>query len=106
LPPGQHPRLFFGSRELGGIRRRAQFRVSCDYWANLYLNGKLVRSERSEASVAKDGAQFKGTVRIAASLQLRRGINTLLAKVQGGSGGNSFTAEITDPGDLEMSPKP
>ena len=86
--------------------RPAQIRVSCDYWANLYLNGRLVRSTRSESSIAKDGAQFKGTTRIAATLHLRKGINHLLAKVQGGSGGSSFTAAITDPGDLGIAPRP
>ena len=85
--------------------RPAQIRVSCDYWANLYLNGRLVRSTRSESGVAKDGAQFKGTTRIAATLHLKKGVNHLLAKVQGGSGGSSFTAAITDPGDLAISPR-
>jgi len=84
-------------------KRDAQIRISCDYWASLYVNGKQVRSLRSEENASKDGAQFKGTARMAANIRLREGVNTLLVKVQGGSGGNSITAAVTDPGDLTFS---
>jgi hypothetical protein len=86
--------------------RSAQVRISCDYWANLWVNGEKVTSERSPVNVATDGAQFNGTSRTAANIVLRKGANPILVKVQGGSGGSSFSFAITDPGDLQASVPP
>jgi hypothetical protein len=86
--------------------RSAQVRISCDYWANLWVNGEKVTSERNPANAAGDGAQFNGTSRTAANIALRKGANTILVKVQGGSGGSSFSFAITDPGDLQVTARP
>jgi hypothetical protein len=85
--------------------RTVEMRVSCDYWANLFLNGNLIKSQRTSAGFRKDGAWFNGVTRIRATFKLKKGRNTLLAKVQGGSGGSSFTCLITDPGDLKITAK-
>ena len=86
--------------------RTAQVRIACDYWANLFVNGRKVRSERARTSVAEDGAEFKGDTRTAATIHLRKGVNVVLVKSQGGTGTNSFAFAITDPGDLRLSPRP
>ncbi|MCM8769629.1 MAG: heparinase II/III-family protein [Candidatus Omnitrophica bacterium] len=83
--------------------REARLLVGCDFWANVYLNGQLVESERAREHFASDGAWFKAEAPIAARIFLKKGVNTLLVKCQGGSGNNYFTASITDPGDLEIS---
>ena len=85
--------------------RTVEMRVSCDYWANLFLNGKRIKSQRTPAGFRKDGAWFNGVTRIKSIIELKKGRNTLLAKVQGGMGGSSFTCLITDPGDLKITPK-
>ncbi len=75
-------------------------RLACDYWANVYLNGKLVHSERPEVLSEADGAQFNAGDKIAATLHLKKGPNTLLVKLMSGSSGSGFGAELNNPGDL------
>ncbi|HEY3378252.1 MAG TPA: hypothetical protein VGL77_12240 [Armatimonadota bacterium] len=86
--------------------RNVQMQLGCDYWANVYVNGQLVPSDRSAASKAVDGANFNGPAPFVANFRLHKGVNTLLVKCQSGSGGSSFLAAITNPGDLQISPRP
>ncbi|MFZ2653574.1 MAG: hypothetical protein WAX69_01540 [Victivallales bacterium] len=86
--------------------RRVRLLLGCDYWANVYLNGELVPSERNSALVANDGAHFSGFENIGADLHLNKGMNVLLVKCQGGSAGVRIMASITNPGDLILAPQP
>jgi len=86
--------------------RPARLLLGCDFWANAFLNGRPVQSERNKELVAVDGAWFKAEAPIGAQIFLKKGLNTLLVKCQGGSGNNYFTAAITDPGDLKISSSP
>jgi hypothetical protein len=86
--------------------RKAELSVACDFWANVYLNGDLVRSERPAKESAVDGAQFSGYSQLRAPVTLRKGVNTLLVKNHGGTGPSWISVWLTDPGDLKFSPKP
>ena len=80
--------------------RDVRMRLACDWWANVYLNGKNVRSERPEVLSEADGAQFNAGDKTPAVLHLQKGLNTLLVKVMSGSSGSGFGAEVNNPGDL------
>lgn len=84
--------------------REARIFIGCDWWANAYLNGEKIISERDEAA-KKDGAQFNGWKPIPATIKLKKGVNTLLVKLHGGSAASWFTAFLTDPGDLSITAK-
>ncbi|HEY3418748.1 MAG TPA: hypothetical protein VGM23_17880, partial [Armatimonadota bacterium] len=86
--------------------RSAQLQIGCDYWANAYLNGKAVQSDRAATSVNADGAQFNTPSPNIATIRLHQGVNTLLVKVQSGSGGSSFNCSITNPGDVQITAQP
>ncbi|MFZ2657770.1 MAG: heparinase II/III family protein [Victivallales bacterium] len=83
--------------------RSSQLVLSCDWWANAYINGELVDSERAASQVQQDGASFTSTNATCARIRLKKGVNTLLVKCHGGSGGSRFAAQIIDPGDLGYS---
>ena len=78
--------------------------LGCDWWANLFVNGKLVCSQRDPAEVAKDGAWFNGWKPTPARVQLKQGENVLLVKCHPGSIDNWFTFFLNDSGDLVMKP--
>jgi len=88
--------------------RKAELSVTCDYWANAYLNGEMVQGDRPATDSVEDGAQFTGynPIPIRAQVTLRKGVNTLLVKNHGGTGSNWIIVWITDPGDLKFSSKP
>jgi len=85
--------------------RPARLVIGCDFWANAFLNGQIIQSERKKELFLADGAWFKADAPIGAQIFLKKGVNTLLVKCQGGGGNNLFTASITDPGDLKISPE-
>ena len=85
--------------------RDVRFGLSCDLWANVFLNGKLVPSERPPVLIDSDSAQFNGGDVIGANLHLQKGSNTLLVKVVSGPSGTGFSATINDPGDLVFQPQ-
>ncbi|NLO72770.1 MAG: hypothetical protein GX100_01500 [candidate division WS1 bacterium] len=86
--------------------RDAELSLGVDWWARAFLNGEEVLSQRPKRFSEADGAQFNGDTLISAPLRLKQGVNTLLVKSLGGSGSHSFVAYITDPGDLQIAPKP
>ncbi|HEY3376763.1 MAG TPA: hypothetical protein VGL77_04645, partial [Armatimonadota bacterium] len=78
--------------------RQARLYIGCDWWANAYLNGELIRSARNPKDIAEDGAQFNAITPLLATVTLKKGVNTLLVKCHGGSAANYFSAFISDPG--------
>lgn len=84
--------------------RDAELRIGTDWWARAWVNDNEVKTERPADLVKTDGAQFNAESTPAATVHLKKGINVLLVKNHGGSGGNRFFAYITDPGDLQFSP--
>jgi hypothetical protein len=87
-------------------KRDVDMCLSCDWWANVYLNGTLVRSNRPETLSQTDGAQFSGDALSAVNFHLRKGLNVLLIKVLSGASGSGFAAELNDPGDLLIQAEP
>ncbi|HEY3376427.1 MAG TPA: hypothetical protein VGL77_02945 [Armatimonadota bacterium] len=86
--------------------RDAEILIGCDWWANGWLNGQQLTSERPEKYVKDDGCYFNGWRPTAAKCHLKKGVNTLLVKSHGGTVANWFTCYISDPGDLTIAPKP
>jgi hypothetical protein len=86
--------------------RQAQIMIGTDWWVNAYLNGEEVKSERDPKRVEADGAQFSGWTPTRATLMLKKGLNRLVIKCMGGTAYCYFTAYLTDPGDLLISPRP
>ena len=82
--------------------RKAQLLIGSDWWSNAYLNGALIHSDRKPENVAKDGAMFNGWKPTTATIELKKGVNTLLVKHHGGSAATWFTTFITNPGDLQI----
>jgi hypothetical protein len=82
--------------------RNAQISISCDYWSKGWINGQPLTTERSASAVAQDGATFFSDSPTTAKIHLKKGINILLIKNHGGSGGNRFVLWITNPGDLKF----
>lgn len=74
--------------------------LSCDWWANLFVNGSMVSSERSPLEFEADGAWFNGWKPVPARVTLQKGENTFLVKCHPGSTDNWFTFYLNDPGDL------
>ena len=87
-------------------RREAEIQLSCDYWANVFVNGTRLTSDRARPAAAADASEFNSPSPYRARMKLAKGVNCVLVKCHGGSGGNSFRAAITDPGDLKVSLKP
>jgi acetyl esterase/lipase len=77
--------------------RTALLHLSADWWAQAKLNGVMLETSMSPAAVAKTHANFNGFHGTnSAVLHLKKGRNTLLVKVHGGSGGSEFAAAISD----------
>lgn len=81
-------------------RRSAGIMVGCDWWANVYVNGRQVTSNRDPEMAAADGAQFSTWKPTPAEIQLEAGENVILVKCHPGTCANWFTFRISDPGDL------
>lgn len=75
--------------------------LSCDWWANLYVDGQIISSERQPEAVETDGAWFSGWKPIPACIPLQAGVNEILVKCHPGSTDNWFTFFINNPGDLQ-----
>ncbi len=76
--------------------------LGCDWWANLFVNGELVRSERAPEDFEKDGAWFNGWKPMPARVHLVRGENVFLIKCHPGSTDNWFSFFLNDAGDLQF----
>ncbi len=85
-------------------RRLATIMVGCDWWANVYVNGTLVKSGRNVEQFESDGAQFSTWKPAPAEIELLKGDNVVLVKCHPGSCANWFTFRISDPGDLVVKP--
>ena len=83
-------------------KRAATVMVGCDWWANVFVNGRLVISNRDQEKAREDGAQFNGWKPIPAEIELQAGDNVILVKCHPGTCANWFTFRISDPGDLVM----
>lgn len=75
--------------------------LACDWWANLYVNGEKVRSERPREEVAYDGAEFNGWKPQPARIRLRKGLNDVLVKCHPGDIDSWIELRINDAGDLQ-----
>jgi hypothetical protein len=83
--------------------RTALLMVPCDWWARAYLNGERLRSNVPQTELEASGADFTTHYpRFHAVMQLKKGKNTLLLKVQGGSLGSGFGAYISDAAGIEV----
>ena len=77
--------------------REVEIAYSVDYFAKIWLNGKVLQSYFHPAGHPEKG-QIKQTVK------LNKGANELLLKVASGSNGNGFWFAINNPGDLRFAP--
>ena len=84
--------------------RDADILIGCDWWANAWLNGKQLTTDRPAKHVEGDGCYFNGWTPYAARVHLKKGVNILLVKSHGGTVANWFTCYISDLGDLNISP--
>ncbi len=85
--------------------RDAELGIMVDYWANAWLNGEKLVSERAPHQVERDGCAFNDNL-TRARMRLKKGRNVLMVKVRGGNGSNAFSGYISNPGDLTItSPK-
>lgn len=80
--------------------RELSILLSCDWWANLFVNGQIVQSDRDYSEFQADGAWFNGWKPAPARVSLRKGANSILVKCHPGSTDNWFTFFLNDPGDL------
>jgi len=80
--------------------RTATLAVSADYWLVFRVNGAAVVDQ--SASARPGNAPRPGELRLRVPLQA--GWNRLEARVASGSGGFGFWCQISDPGDLRVSP--
>ena len=81
-----------------------QLLISTDWWANAWLNGQPVKSDRDSKAVNKDGCSFNTWSYTPATLKLKKGKNLLVVKNHGGSQANWFKAVITDTGSMKIAP--
>ena len=79
------------------IERDVEISYSTDYYAKLWLNGKVAQEDFQPGGHPKKG-QMKQV------LHLQKGANELLLKVGSGSGGNGFWMAMNNPGDLRFAP--
>ena len=85
-------------------RRAFDLLLGCDWWANLYVNGALVQSERDAAGFQSDGAWFNGWKPVPARVQLEPGENVFLVKCHPGSADNWIAFFANNAGDLVFIP--
>jgi alpha-L-fucosidase len=84
---------------------RVTIMLGCDWWANLWVNGKLVTSNRDPEACEEDGAQFNTWKPRAAEVELKSGDNVFLVKCHPGTCANWFTFRINGPKELEIHPR-
>jgi beta-galactosidase len=82
------------------VDRSATLALSADYWLVFRVNGAVVLDQSREPR--PHGAPRPGEVRLRVSLQA--GWNRLEARVASGSAGFGFWCQVSDPGDLRVSP--
>jgi alpha-L-fucosidase len=85
------------------VEREIEILLGCDWWANIFVNGTLIKSSRDPKLCREDGAQFNAWKPTSARVKLNAGENVVLIKNHCGRGANWFTFYITDPGDLKVS---
>jgi acetyl esterase/lipase len=77
--------------------RTALLHLAADWWAQAKLNGVMPETSLSPATVTATHANFNGFQGTnSAVLHLKKGRNTLLIKIHGGSSGSEFAASISD----------
>ncbi|MFZ2657791.1 MAG: hypothetical protein WAX69_22850 [Victivallales bacterium] len=87
--------------------RTALFYMGVDWWAKAFLNGEPITTNVKPEVKADCGSDFTTWSAVHwGVLKLKKGVNTLLVKQQGGSGGSAFSAYITDEKGITLSPKP
>lgn len=84
----------------------AVFYLGSDWWANAYLNGELLKPDGKREEQESTGFWFNRWKPRPVKVHLKKGENRLLVKNQGGNMNCWFTAYITDPGNLKVSPLP
>lgn len=82
------------------VARSATVAVSADYWLVLRVNGTVVVDQSREPRPA--AAPKPGEIRL--RVPLRAGWNRLEVRVASGTGGFGFWCQVSDPGDLRLSP--
>ncbi len=85
--------------------RDVEILVGADWWANAWLNGEKLVTDRAQDLKENDGAEFCGWRPTVARGKLQKGRNTLLVKSRGGQISNWILVYISNPGDLKISPK-
>ena len=81
--------------------------MAVDWWAKAFLNGEPVATNIKPEVKADSGADFTTWYAVHwGALKLKKGVNTLLVKQQGGSGGSAFATYITDDPGISLSAKP
>ncbi len=70
--------------------RDTQVLLGCDWWANLYVNGKMVLSSRDPEAVRHDASWFNAWKPLPADVRLQKGDNVFLVKCHQGRAGNWF----------------
>ncbi|HEY3379830.1 MAG TPA: hypothetical protein VGL77_20340, partial [Armatimonadota bacterium] len=78
--------------------------MGTDWWANLYLNGQLVKSDLAQTEVDGTGGWFTTKYFRPVVLHLNAGVNRLLCKNQGGSLGNSFMLYAMERAEITFTP--
>ncbi len=87
--------------------RSAQLHLGVDWWAVAWLNGERLRTSIDPKTQQESGgADFTTHYPMPAVLNLKKGVNTLLVKQNGGSLGSAMAAYITDDHGISLSPKP
>ncbi len=82
------------------VPRKAVVSLSADYWLVFRVNGVAIVDQSTEPRPAS--APRPGELRLSAPLHA--GWNRLEMKVGSGSGGFGFWCQVSDPGDLRLSP--
>ncbi|OAM90596.1 hypothetical protein OH491_02220 [Termitidicoccus mucosus] len=78
--------------------------IGTDWWANAWLNGEQLKPAGNEKIWRTAGAWFNAWKPRPAAAKLKKGVNRLLVKNQGGSLYSWFTCHITDAGGLRIEP--
>ena len=74
-----------------------------DWWANIALNGEMLKGSRDPQAVAQDGAEFSTFYPVCVPLKLKAGENVLLVKNHCGRGASGFGFHVNLPGDQAIS---
>lgn len=78
--------------------------IGSDWWANAWLNGELLKPAGNLKMQQNTGAYFNAWKPRPVSAKLKKGVNRLVVKNQGGSMYSWFTCYITDAGELNIFP--